>query len=61
MSLLATVVNFKMSAFVPLALGFFGLGTGYLIYGPEELVGYPKRDRKVDITTPIWGTLTGGN
>ena len=26
MSLVATVVNFKTSAFVPLALGFFGLG-----------------------------------
>jgi hypothetical protein len=60
MSLLATVVNFKTSAFVPLALGFFGLGTGYLIYGPEELVGYPKRDRKVDITTGIWGVWMPG-
>ena len=60
MSLLATVVNFKISAFVPLALGFFGLGTGYLIWGPEELVGYPKRDRKVDITTGIWGVWMPG-
>jgi hypothetical protein len=24
-----------------LALGFFGLGTGYLIYGPPELIGWP--------------------
>lgn len=60
MSLLATVVNFKTSAFVPLALGFFGLGTGYLIYGPQELVRYPQRDQKVDITTGIWGIWMPG-
>ena len=60
MSLAATVVSFEPSAFVPLALGFFGLGTGYLIYGPEELAGYPKRDRRVDITTGIWGIWMPG-
>jgi hypothetical protein len=60
MSLLATVVNFKTSAFVPLALGFFGLGTGYLIYGPQELVRFPKRDRRVDVTTGIWGVWMPG-
>jgi hypothetical protein len=59
-SLLATVVNFKVSEFVPLALGFFGLGTGYLIYGPQELARYPQRDRKVDITTGIWGIWMPG-
>jgi hypothetical protein len=56
----ATVVNFSPSEFVPLALGFFGLGTGYLIYGPEELFGYPRRDRGVDITTGIWGIWMPG-
>lgn len=49
--LAATTVSFPASAFVPLALGFFGLGTGYLIYGPEELFGLPKRSRAVDLTT----------
>jgi hypothetical protein len=60
MSLLATVVNFKTSAFVPLALGFFGLGTGYLIYGPQELLSFPPRDRRVDVTTGIWGIWMPG-
>jgi hypothetical protein len=60
MSLLATVVNFKTSAFVPLALGFFGLGTGYLIYGPQELLRFPMRDRAVDVTTGIWGIWMPG-
>ena len=60
MSLLATVVNFKTSAFAPLALGFFGLGTGYLIYGPQELLRFPARGRSVDVTTGIWGIWMPG-
>jgi hypothetical protein len=59
-SVAATAVSFEPSAFVPLALGFFGLGTGYLIYGPQELAGYPRRDRGVDITTGIWGIWMPG-
>jgi hypothetical protein len=60
MSIAATVVNFAPSSFVPLALGFFGLGTGYLIYGPQELAGYPNRDRRVDLSTGIWGIWMPG-
>jgi hypothetical protein len=59
-SIAATVVSFEPSAFVPLALGFFGLGTGYLIYGPEELFGYPPREKGVDLTTGIWGIWMPG-
>jgi hypothetical protein len=58
--LAATTVTFPASAFVPLAVGFFGLGTGYLIYGPEELFGLPKRNRAVDVTTGIWGIWMPG-
>jgi len=46
--------------FIPVALGFFGLGTGYLICGPQELLGYPKRDLRVDQTTGIWGIWMPG-
>jgi len=53
-------VEFSVSQFVPLALGFFGLGTGYLIYGPEELFKFPGRNRGVDLTTGIWGILMPG-
>src|SRR3954451_18984503 len=56
----ATVLSFTPSTFVPLALGFFGLGTGYLIYGPQELVHFPARDRRVDLTTGIWGIWMPG-
>ncbi|MGH2855958.1 MAG: hypothetical protein ACRDMJ_00580 [Solirubrobacteraceae bacterium] len=59
---LATTVSFPMStgAFAPLAVGFFGLGTGYIIYGPQELFGFPKRDKGVDLATGIWGIWMPG-
>lgn len=55
-----TTVSFPASSFVPLAVGFFGLGTGYLIYGAQELFGLPQRNRSVDITTGIWGIWMPG-
>jgi hypothetical protein len=58
--LAATQVEFSVSEFVPLALGFFGLGTGYLIYGPEELFRLPSRNRAVDLTTGLWGIWMPG-
>jgi hypothetical protein len=54
------LVVFPQSAFPPLALGFFGLGTGYLIYGPQELAGWPKRDERVDRGTGVWGIWLPG-
>ncbi|MGH7640372.1 MAG: hypothetical protein ACREOL_05630 [Candidatus Dormibacteria bacterium] len=54
------VVSLPTSAFPPLALGFFGLGTGYLIYGPQELFRFPKRDARVDLATGIWGIWLPG-
>ncbi|WP_066521825.1 hypothetical protein [Curtobacterium ammoniigenes] len=53
-------MSFAITPFVPLALGFFGLGTGYLIYGPQELLGWPKRDERVDAATGIWGIWLPG-
>ncbi len=56
----ATNITFDVSEFIPLAVGFFGLGTGYLIYGPEELFKLPGRSRTVDITTGLWGIWMPG-
>ena len=56
----AAGVSLPVSPFPPLALGFFGLGTGYLIYGAQELFGYPKRDEQVDRATGIWGIWMPG-
>lgn len=55
-------LTFAQSAFPPLALGFFGLGTGYLIYGPQEFAGWPKRDEegRVNRGTGIWGIWLPG-
>ncbi len=50
----------ETSPFVPVVLGFFGLGTGYLIWGPQELFGYPPRDRAVDRSVGIWGIFLPG-
>jgi hypothetical protein len=60
MSLLAATVSFPTSAFPPLAVGFFGLGTGYLVYGPAELLGFPPRSPRVDLSIGIWGVWMPG-
>jgi uncharacterized membrane protein YfcA len=54
------VVSLPTSPFPPIAVGFFGLGTGYLIYGPQEMLGYPKRDERVDFATGMWGIWMPG-
>jgi hypothetical protein len=56
----AQVFEFPVSAYVPLAIAFFGLGTGYLIFGPQELLGFPARDRRVDLANGWWGVWMPG-
>src|SRR5215471_8913469 len=58
--LASTIVSLPESPFPPLAIGFFGLGTGYLIYGTQELLGYPRRDEGVDLGTGVWGLWMPG-
>lgn len=58
-------LSFATSAFPPLALGFFGLGTGYLIYGPKELFGFPKaedgaEEAAINRALGIWGIWLPG-
>jgi hypothetical protein len=53
-------MSLPASTFVPVALGFFGLGTGYLIWGPQELLGFPARDRSVDRSMGVWGIFLPG-
>lgn len=59
-------MEFATSQFVPVALGFFGLGTGYLIWGPQELFGFPERPddeaqaRALDRATGVWGIFLPG-
>ena len=56
----AQIFEFPVSAYVPLAIAFFGLGTGYLIYGPQELLGFPPRDARVDLANGWWGVWMPG-
>jgi hypothetical protein len=34
--------TFAASRFAPVAIGFFGLATGYFIWGGQALFGFPK-------------------
>jgi hypothetical protein len=43
------------SPFWPIAIGFFGLGTGYFIWGGQALFDYPKASPEVDRTMGMWG------
>ena len=54
------MVHFATSDFAPIALGFFGLGTGYLIWGPVELFGYPPRAESADRAVGQWGIWLPG-
>src|ERR1700738_1991997 len=49
------VVKLANSPFVPIAIGFFGLGTGYLIWGGQALFGLPKASPEVNKTLGLWG------
>ncbi|MFD8076218.1 hypothetical protein ACFV3E_26600 [Streptomyces sp. NPDC059718] len=53
-------VMFEPSVYPPLALGFFGLATGYLVWGSQELFGWPKRDERVDRAMGVWGIWLPG-
>lgn len=55
-----TPLTFAHSAFAPLAIGFFGLGTGYLIWGGQALFKYPQDSPAVDRTIGMWGIWMNG-
>jgi len=47
--------SFAASRFVPAAVGFFGLGTGYFIWGGQALFGFPEASPEVNRTMGMWG------
>lgn len=55
-----TVFNFAQSAFVPVAIGFFGLGTGYFVWGGQKLFGFPQSSPEVNRTMGMWGLWMPG-
>jgi hypothetical protein len=58
----ATAISsiFTQSPFVPIAIGFFGLGTGYFVWGGQSLFGFPKDSPDVDRTIALWGIWMNG-
>jgi len=49
------VFTFASSPFVPVAVGFFGLATGYFIWGCQALFSFPKSSPEVNRTLGLWG------
>src|SRR6201982_2973626 len=52
--------SFAASRFVPVAIGFFGLGTGYFIWGGQSFFGFPKSSPAVNRTLGLWGFWMAG-
>ena len=50
-----TTFAFAGSPYLPLALGFFGLGTGYFVWGGQALFHVPKSSPEVNRTMGLWG------
>ena len=48
-------ITFAPSVFVPVAIGFFGLGVGYFVWGGQALFGFPKDSPEVNRTMGLWG------
>jgi hypothetical protein len=51
----AQTFMFASSPFVPVAIGFFGLGTGYFIWGGQALFGFPKTSPEVNRSLGLGG------
>lgn len=51
----AQTLSLTHSPFVPVAIGFFGLGVGYFVWGGQALFGFPKSSPDVDRTMGMWG------
>jgi len=49
-----TVTNIPV-LYAPVAVGFFGLATGYFIWGGQALFDYPKDNPDLNRTIAVWG------
>lgn len=50
----------SVASLAPVALGFMGLGTGYLIYGPYEILGKPESSPELNRSLGQWGIWMPG-
>jgi hypothetical protein len=49
------VATHPPEVYVPVAIGFFGLATGYFIWGGQALFGFPKDSPGLDRSMGMWG------
>lgn len=54
------MATFVQSPFLPIAVGFFGLGTCYFVWGGQSLFRLPKSGAEVNRTMGMWGLFMGG-
>ncbi len=55
------MTQLEPSVYVPIAIGFFGLGTGYFVWGGHALFGFPKEETpEVSRTMGLWGIWMPG-
>jgi hypothetical protein len=60
MSADAATAVFETSKYWPVAIGFFGLGTGYLVGGSEALFKFPPSTREVEKSMALWSFWMSG-
>lgn len=53
-------MSLPQSAFLPIAIGFFGLGTNYFVWGGQALFNRPATSPEVNRTMGMWGIWMGG-
>lgn len=53
-------MSLPQSAFLPIAIGFFGLGTSYFVWGGQALFNRPRTSPEVNKTMGMWGLVMGG-
>jgi hypothetical protein len=55
-----TTPFFAQSPYFPIAIGFFGLATGYFVWGGQALFGFPKETPESNRTIALWGIWMSG-
>lgn len=60
MTVFATSFSLAASPYVPFAIGFFGLGVGYFVWGGQLFFGFPPSSPETDRSIGLWGIWMPG-
>jgi hypothetical protein len=58
--LATTTFSLAASPYVPFAIGFFGLGVGYFVWGGQLLFSFPAPGPETDRSIGLWGIWMPG-